>query len=163
MSFDSSKYKTLLGGETGSPPQRGESPQHFPSSSDTGHVSRAQSGWTCTNSSRESEVSLEKVSGLSLLAAAAAALICDSCSSPSPHHHLITISCSVNCPQEPKALTDHTINRVLAKNPTEEVPIENYRPAEAEIFPQEGTDCNFHIFLEQHVLTLENFSPCASL
>lgn len=163
MSFDSSKYKTLLGGERGSPSQRGESPQHFPSSSDTGHVSRARSGWTCTNSSRESEVSLEKVSGLSLLAAAAAALICDSCSSPSPHHHLFTISCSVNCPREPKALADHTINRVLAKNPTEEVPIENYRSAEAEIFPQEGTDCNFHIFLEQHVLTLENFSPCASL
>lgn len=117
MSFDSSKYKTLLGGERGSPSQRGESPQHLPSSSDTGHVSRARNGWTCTNSSRESEVSLEKVSGLSFLAAAAAALISDSCSSPSPHHHLFTISCSVNCPREPKAQADHTINRVLAKNP----------------------------------------------
>lgn len=117
MSFDSSKYKTLLGGERGSPSQRGESPQHLPSSSDTGHVSRARNGWTCTNSSRESEVSLEKVSGLSFLAAAAAALISDSCSTPSPHHHLFTISCSVNCPREPKALADHTINRVLQKIP----------------------------------------------
>lgn len=127
---------------------------------------RAWNGWTCSDNSQEFKVSLEKVSGLSLLAAAAAAaVICDSCSSPSslssqhqPHHHLLTISRSVNCPQEPRALVDHTVNRVLAKNRPEEVPIANCHSDEAEIFPQEGTDCNFHIFWSSM-----SFPPCASL
>lgn len=123
MSFDICKCKTQLGGERGAL-LRGMHPwgsSHASPPALAWDIGRAWNGWTCSDSSREFKVSLETVSGLSLLSAAAAALIWDSCSSPSsqcqPHHHLLTIPHSVNCPQEPRALADHTIH---TKNHTEE-------------------------------------------
>ena len=143
MSFDISKSKTLLGGERGAV-LRGMHPwgssHTFPPAL-AWDIGRAWNGWTCSDSSCEFKVSLETVSVLSLLSAAAAALSWHCCSSPSsqcqPHHHLLTISHSVDCPQEPRALADHSIH---TKNHTEEVPIENHHSAEGGMFPQEGTD-----------------------
>lgn len=64
-----------------------------------------------------------------------------------PHCALPTISRSVNSPRGSRALAEHTINRALKKNHTEEITIENCHSAETEPFPQEGIDCNdiFHI------------------